>query len=141
MTKRRTAMPSSLHAIAALLLCAACTPLQRKAPRLAQASYDCMHAAVVRYVPREANDTLQHCLAAGFIARRCSVAEARLASWGKEFTDIFDGGDPSAADLRADRTGIACARRADTDANLIECCEASAQPRAALVIRADATPE
>ena len=110
------------------LLLAACAPLSRHEPRLAPTSLACMRAVVKQYVPAQADDILKHCLAAGFIARRCSVSEAKLASWGKELADAFDGGDPSTADLRADRAGIECAQHSKDAAELDQCCARTAMP-------------
>ena len=106
-----------------LLLLVGCAPMQRAQPRLAVSSLGCMRAAVRDYVPADGNDKLQHCLAAAFIARRCSLGEARLASWGKEFADIFDGGDPSVQDLHADYAGLNCAKIAEDEA-VKRCCGA-----------------
>ena len=106
-----------------LLLLAACTPLDRNVRRDAPTPLACMRAVVRERVPEQADDKLKHCLAAGFIARHCSVLEARTASWGKEFTDLFDGGDPSAADLHADRAGIQCAEAQPDDDGLRSCCQ------------------
>ena len=123
MTRGETCYP-----IAVLIMLAACTPLDHLQPRLASSSLGCMRAVVQRYVPANVNDKLQHCLAAAFIARRCSGAEARIASWGKEFTDIFDGGDPSVLDLRADYAGLRCARGAASEQAIEDCCAAQPTP-------------
>jgi hypothetical protein len=56
------------------------------------------------------------------IARYCSVSEAKLASWGKEFDDALSGGDADREDLDADYAGIACARAARDDDMLRRCC-------------------
>jgi len=82
-----------------------------------------MRAIVREQVPADASDKLKHCLATGLIARHCSVSEAHIAEWGKEFTDVFDGGDPSANDIRADRAGLRCARANAEDAGVRSCCE------------------
>jgi len=109
----------------ALLVLSACTPLDRETPRPARSSLGCMQAVVREQVPAEANDKLKHCLATGLIARHCSVTEAHIAEWGKEFTDVFDGGDPSADDIRADRVGLRCAQQNSADAGVRACCAAA----------------
>jgi hypothetical protein len=67
-----------------------------------------------------------HCIAAGLIARRCSVGEAWLASYGKEVRDLLGRGDAEWRDIESDRRGVQCARSAtgrDGQERLIECCE------------------
>lgn len=93
--------------------------------RPARSSYSCM-AAVRADLPTEISDKHAHCLAAGGIAQRCSVTEARIAGLGKEFQDLFTrDGDPSWADWRSDKAGIACAKRSGSDATeLAACCQA-----------------
>jgi len=62
-------------------------------------------------------------MAAGLIARYCSVSEAYLLSEAKETKDLFTTrGDAEWADLRADRAGIRCARTASSDADVTQCC-------------------
>ncbi|HPF26471.1 MAG: hypothetical protein R3F58_15490 [Steroidobacteraceae bacterium] len=56
-------------------------------------------------------DKQAHCIASGLIARRCGARYARLAGVGKEWLDLFGGGDASRDDLRADADGRACAAR------------------------------
>jgi hypothetical protein len=88
-----------------------------------------MRAAVVASRSREAdNDEQAHCLAAGTIARYCSITEAYLAGMGKEISDFFTRGDAQWSDWRADRDGIACARVAHDDADLALCCMRGKQP-------------
>lgn len=89
--------------------------------RPARSSYGCM-AAVRAEVPPDIPDKRAHCLAAGGIAQRCSVTEARLAGIGKEIADVFTLGDPSWADWQADKAGIACARRSRDASELATCC-------------------
>lgn len=90
--------------------------------RPAKSSYGCM-AAVRAEVPSGIPDKRAHCLAAGGIAQRCSVIEARIAGIGKEIADVFTaGGDPSWADWRADKAGIACAKRSRDAGELAACC-------------------
>ena len=79
-------------------------------------------AAVRAELPADIPDSRAHCLAAGGIALRCSVTEARLAGVGKELRDAFTRGDVSWADWRADRAGIACAKRSRDGAELAACC-------------------
>jgi hypothetical protein len=81
-----------------------------------------METVVRDKVPAAAPDPAKHCLAAGLIARHCGVSAAYLASLGKEFSDAFGDGDASAADWRADRAGIDCARDAGDDDALLACC-------------------
>jgi hypothetical protein len=81
-----------------------------------------MRATVAARVPEHYGDKHRHCLAAGMIARYCSVGEAKLASWGKEIADALGRGDADRRDLAADYAGIDCARRARDDAGLQECC-------------------
>jgi hypothetical protein len=107
--------------IAALLL-QGCAPLATHEGRAAQSTLGCMRQSIANYDFKSRPDSEAHCLAAGLIARRCSVAEARLASYGKEFADLFDSGDAEWRDLRADRRGIECARSATTEAALLGCC-------------------
>lgn len=117
---------AALPVVVATLLLEGCATAPSRAAR---GPYACM-AAVRDAVPAEIPDARRHCLAAGGIAMRCSRGEARFASWGKEIQDVFTGGDPSRADLAADRAGIACAARvADADA-LAACCDEAGYPAA-----------
>jgi hypothetical protein len=93
------------------------------AQRPARSSYGCM-VAVRDQLPSGIPEKLAHCLAAGGIAQRCSIVEAGLAGIGKEFADVFNGGDPSWADWKADRRGIRCARGSKDSAGLYACCDA-----------------
>ena len=81
-----------------------------------------MRAVVRDKVPTHIPDKQAHCLAAGMIARYCSRPEAYIAGVGKEFTDLFDGGDAEWGDLVADRIGIRCEAPASSDAALQSCC-------------------
>jgi len=104
------------------LALAACSTLSGE-PRAAPSTMGCAHAVVDSKVPAVRNDKVMHCMAAGMIARYCSVSEAYLASVGKEVRDIFTpSGDAEWADLRADSAGIRCARTGHTDADLATCC-------------------
>lgn len=71
----------------------------------------------------EMPDDQAHCRAAGLIARRCSTTEAWMASWGKELTDLFDGGDAEWRDLRSDSIGRRCAHSIASDEELATCCQ------------------
>ena len=73
-------------------------------------------------------DSEAHCIAAGLIARRCSIGEAWLASYGKELKDLLGRGDAEWRDVESDRRGVACARSATTRSALIECCEQPVSP-------------
>lgn len=93
--------------------------------RLEPSSLGCMRAVVATKLPPRISDKHAHCLAAGFIARYCSRAEAYVASVGKEVTDLFNGSnDFEWADLEADRIGIRCERSAASDQALERCCVA-----------------
>lgn len=81
-----------------------------------------MRAAFANHDLESRPDKEAHCIAAGLIAWRCSVTEARLASYGKELKDLFSHGDAEWRDLDADRQGIACARSATDETALISCC-------------------
>jgi hypothetical protein len=98
--------------------CATAPGVTRQAP----SSLGCMQAVVRDRLPQPLPDKQEHCLAAGLIARFCSRPEAYLAGYGKEFTDIFDGGDPEIGDIKADLMGIRCQARSQTTAQLAECC-------------------
>lgn len=105
-----------------LLTLSACATLSG-GPR-ASSSVGCAHALVNSKVPAGLPDKRTHCMAAGLIARHCSVVEAYLASWGKEVNDLFTPrGDAEWADLRADRVGVRCARGSKDDNELAACCE------------------
>jgi hypothetical protein len=93
--------------------------------RLDDSSLGCMRSVVATKLPPHISDKHAHCLAAGFIARYCSRPEAYLASWGKEFSDLFNGSnDFEWADLKADRLGIHCERASGSDQALERCCVA-----------------
>ena len=65
-----------------------------------------MHAALRDRLPADLPDSQLHCIAAGLIARYCSVTEAHLASIGKELKDVSGPGDAEWRDLESDRRGI-----------------------------------
>ncbi|HMN45118.1 MAG TPA: hypothetical protein PKE27_11115 [Povalibacter sp.] len=100
----------------------ACAPLPQRESRAAQSSYGCMQAALRDRLPQSLPDAQTHCIAAGLIARHCSVTEAGLASLGKELRDLLGPGDAQWRDLEADRRGVDCARSVDSDAGLQACC-------------------
>lgn len=111
-------------AVAALAIClGACAPLPSYEVRAARSSLGCMRSALAAHGALPAVDSEAHCLAAGLIARHCSITEAWLASLGKEVIDLLGPGDAEWRDLAADGRGIACARRAPNDAALAACCQ------------------
>jgi hypothetical protein len=101
----------------------ACATLHGDA-RAARTSGACARTAIADLDARTAGDKRAHCIGAGLIARRCSVAEAMAASYAKEMRDLFGRGNAEAADLHASRAGIACARADPAAASLAQCCEA-----------------
>jgi len=84
--------------------------------------------AEVRKLPDGLDDAARHCVASGFIARHCSVAEGWMAGAGKEFKDMFTRGDASWVDWRDDRRGMQCARNAADDEAVVRCCAAAPFP-------------
>jgi hypothetical protein len=83
----------------------------------------CVRMVIDSKVPAGLNDKLTHCLAAGLIARHCSSGEAYLASAAKELKDLFTrSSDAEWADLRADGSGVRCARQSADDGALEACC-------------------
>jgi len=82
-----------------------------------------MQAAIADRGLEKLPDTQAHCIAAGLIARHCSLSEAAMASVGKEVRDLFGGGDAEWHDLVSDRRGVRCARHTGSDAELQACCE------------------
>lgn len=115
---------AATHALVLLTLATlcACVPLPHREPRAAQSSYGCMQAALRDRLPADLPDAQTHCIAAGLIARHCSVTEATLASLGKELRDLLGSGDAEWRDLASDRRGVQCARSIDSDAGLKACC-------------------
>ena len=81
-----------------------------------------MRAALQDRLPEQLPDTHKHCMAAGLIARHCSLTEASLASVGKELKDLLGSGDAQWRDLQSDRYGLDCARGARNDDELLRCC-------------------
>lgn len=106
-----------------LLALGACGTAPQKPERLDRSSYGCMQAVLREKMPENLpNDDYAHCVASGLIARHCSTAEAYLAGAGKELRDLFGPGDAQWRDWQADRAGIACARRVNSDEALTACC-------------------
>jgi hypothetical protein len=112
--------------VIALAITACSTSPQRPA-RLGESSYGCMSAVLREKVPADLPDNTAHCVASGLIARYCSSPEAYLASAGKEIKDLIGQGDAEWRDWRADRVGVGCARRSESDDELVTCCEQSTQ--------------
>jgi hypothetical protein len=108
-------------ACVALFAMSGCTPLTHET-RAARSSLGCMKAVLARHDFTRLDDDVAHCLAAGLIARHCSVSEAYLASIGKEVRDTFGSGDAQWKDVSADRRGIDCARQASADKDVEACC-------------------
>lgn len=104
----------------------ACTPLASKSARPARSTLSCAQSVLATKLPQPLPDATAHCLAAGFIARYCSVSEAYIAGVGKELKDAFGHGDAQWRDWQADRRGIACAKAAMDDAALYSCCGSAA---------------
>ncbi|HEU4627383.1 MAG TPA: hypothetical protein VFS52_21695 [Steroidobacteraceae bacterium] len=104
-------------------LLAGCGTVSQRPSRLEPSSYGCMSAVVKQKLPAGLPDKQAHCVASGLIARYCSLPEAYMAGMGKELRDVVTRGDVEWADWRADRLGIACARRAADDTALVACCE------------------
>jgi hypothetical protein len=100
------------RAIAVLALAVAlpgCATLDGQA-RAARSPGACTRAAIAEVDTGAIDDKRAHCVGAARIARRCSVAEALLASYAKEMRDLFGRGNAELADVRAGRAGIGCAR-------------------------------
>lgn len=104
------------------LMAQGCATLDGEA-RAARSPVACAHAATAGIDPGVTGDKRAHCLGAARMARRCSVAEATLASFAKELGDLFGPGNAEAADIRAGRAGIACARAHGGADELARCCE------------------
>ncbi|HEY4366329.1 MAG TPA: hypothetical protein VGN07_03785 [Steroidobacteraceae bacterium] len=117
-----------LAAASIATMAAACAPLQHYEVRAAHSSLGCMNAAIKDQQLESIPDWQAHCIAAGLIARHCSVTEAGMASVGKELKDLFGHGDAEWRDLQSDRRGIGCARTAATDTELRSCCVTRQQP-------------
>jgi hypothetical protein len=114
-----------LAVLAGLAGCSTASGVQRLEP----SSLECMRAVVREKLPPHIPDKQAHCLAAGMIARYCSRPEAWIAGVGKEFTDLFDGGDAEWGDLVADRIGIVCEGESTSDEALGRCCTAELRKR------------
>ncbi len=107
----------------ALILVAGCASLSGE--RLARSSHGCMETVVREKVPSELPEKRKHCVAAGLIARYCSVSEAYLAGAAKELSDLFASGDAAWSDWRADRAGVRCAKQSQSDSDVADCCTAA----------------
>jgi hypothetical protein len=105
-----------------LALLTACTNVPNKPTRLSRSSVGCMQAVIREKVSEDLPEKRVHCLAAGLIARYCSITEAYMAGAGKELGDLIGRGDAEWEDWRADRAGIVCARAATNDVQVEECC-------------------
>jgi hypothetical protein len=101
----------------------ACATLDGQA-RAARSPAACTRAAVAQVHAGVGGDKRAHCVGAARIAQRCSVSEAVLASYAKEIRDLFGRGNAEAADIRAGRAGIDCARADWGAADPARCCEA-----------------
>lgn len=101
---------------------AGCAPLPQREARADHSSYGCMKAALRDRMPDNLPDSQMHCIAAGLIARYCSVTEASLASIGKEIRDLLGPGDAEWRDIESDKRGLDCARSAGSDDALRTCC-------------------
>jgi hypothetical protein len=99
-----------------------CTPLASRDERPARSTLGCAQRVLDEKVPEQIPEDIAHCLAAGFIARYCSVSEAYLASIGKELKDAVTPGDTEWRDWQSDRHGIACAKAATSEEDLYRCC-------------------
>lgn len=106
----------------AFLGAAGCAPLPTRETRPAKSSLGCMQATLNGRRLENLLDDQAHCMAAGLIARYCSVTESMLASIGKEIRDALGPGDAEWRDLRSDRRGVTCARASISDAELRGCC-------------------
>lgn len=126
-SRRKTLRHAAVVALV-LTACGACAPLPRYEPRAARSSLGCMRNALEAQRPLPEQDSQAHCLAAGLIARHCSITEAWLASVAKEVADLFGPGNAEWRDLDADGRGIRCARSATDDASLRACCRSSDAP-------------
>jgi hypothetical protein len=52
----------------------------------------------------------------------CNLSEAYLAGAGKELRDLLGAGDAEWTDWQADRAGVDCARHAQDDSGIADCC-------------------
>ena len=101
-----------------------CGSVPSRPARPSKSSYGCMSTVLANKVAADLPDSHAHCLAAGLIARYCSLSEAYLAGAGKELRDLLGPGDAEWRDWQADRVGIACAKSSADDLNLASCCSA-----------------
>lgn len=77
------------------------------------------------------NDKNMHCSTSCMLTLRCSPRHVLAIGYMKEFRDIFTGGNPEAADMMANRTGISIAvhKRAIDDNECLEQCDLHYVPR------------
>ena len=77
------------------------------------------------------NDKNMHCSTSCMLTLRCSSKHVLAIGYMKEFRDIFTGGNPEAADMMANRTGISIAihKRALDDKECLEQCDLHYVPR------------
>jgi hypothetical protein len=113
---------AAMLALALASLAAGCAPLATTEERPAKSSLGCMQRAIAGHDLEALPDSEAHCIAAGLIARHCSVSEAMMASVGKEIRDLLGAGDAEWRDLGSDRRGVVCARHSGNDAELQACC-------------------
>jgi hypothetical protein len=106
-----------------VLTIAACSTAPQRPARLSESSYGCMNAVLEQKLSPDLSDADAHCVASGLIARYCSFTEAYLAGASKELRDLLGAGDAEWRDWRADRAGIACARSAESDEVVVQCCQ------------------
>lgn len=128
---RQRASRMSLLACGTLWALTSCATPPAAGSRPTTSSLGCIRQTVWSHDCVSCNDKYRHCLAAGMTARHCSVAEAYLASWGKEAQDALGAGDSDRRDLRADFEGIRCAHAARDDNALRTCCAATYPEHAA----------
>jgi hypothetical protein len=116
---------TALGPLLLLTALAACHSVPNKAARLEPSSYGCMAAVLNQKLPPNLPDKQAHCQASGLIARYCSPTEAYMAGIGKELRDALGFGDVEWADWKADRVGVGCAYRSQSDEALASCCKAN----------------
>ena len=123
MRRRLSALILSPTPVLSSLLLCACASVPFAPPRAAHSSLGCIHAAIQNRLPDDLPDAQAHCIASALIARYCSLPEATMAAWGKEFLDLLGSGDAEWRDLVADRHGRRCARSVTSDEALRQCCQ------------------
>jgi len=123
-------MSAARAALAAVLLTmlTACATVPNQPPRLEPTSYGCMAQVLRQKLPPNLPDKRAHCTASGLITRYCSQTEAYVAGISKELRDLLGYGDAEWSDWSADRVGVNCARRAEDDEAIAQCCSDAEQP-------------